>query len=157
MARGKATMRLATCGTLMPGKPNHHERSALEGSWLDGTVRGNVLNDGWGAALGYPGLILDEHGPDVQVPDVQAKVLESADLPAHWPRLDAFEGPGYRRVVVPVRTAEELLDACILCARDAAARCPRTLALGTGRPASAQGNVACQRSFRLQTTTRIEG
>ena len=108
MARVRATMRLATYGTLAPGKPNHHEVSALEGRWLDGTVRGSVLDDGWGAALGYPGLILDGHGPDVQV-----KVLESADLPAHWQRLDMFEGPGYRRVVVPVQTAEGPLDACI--------------------------------------------
>ena len=29
-------------------------------------------------------------------------VLVSDELPAHWPRLDAFEGPGYRRVVVDV-------------------------------------------------------
>ena len=29
-------------------------------------------------------------------------VLDSAGLPAHWSRLDAFEGDQYRRVLVPV-------------------------------------------------------
>ncbi|MFG0274474.1 MAG: hypothetical protein ACF8QF_05405, partial [Phycisphaerales bacterium] len=35
-------------------------------------------------------------------PRVPVHVLESAALPDHWPRLDAFEGAGYRRAVVPV-------------------------------------------------------
>jgi gamma-glutamylcyclotransferase (GGCT)/AIG2-like uncharacterized protein YtfP len=31
----------------------------------------------------------------------------------HWSRLDEFEGPGYRRVVTPIRTADGDLSACI--------------------------------------------
>ncbi len=39
--------------------------------------------------------------------------FESADLPRHWLRLDAFEGEGYRRVVTRVSTPEGDLDAWI--------------------------------------------
>ena len=46
---------------------------------------------------GYPGLIwrpgAARNGVDV---------LESAELPRHWKKLDAFEGADYRRIVVPV-------------------------------------------------------
>jgi gamma-glutamylcyclotransferase (GGCT)/AIG2-like uncharacterized protein YtfP len=63
---------------------------------------------GWGAELGYPGLILDAHGPLVEV-----DVFESSALPEHWHRLDAFEGPGYHRVAIDVTTAEGALAASI--------------------------------------------
>ncbi len=53
-----------------------------------------------GAGLGYAGFLLDEDAGDVVV-----QVLESADLPDHWDRLDAFEGPGYWRVAVAVAVA----------------------------------------------------
>ena len=62
-------------------------------------MHGRLHPAGWGATLGFPALEVDPDGPVVGV-----AVLESADLPAHWERLDAFEGPGYRRVVVTVHT-----------------------------------------------------
>ena len=52
--------------------------------------------------------MLDPDGDPVAV-----DLLESADLPAHWLRLDAFEGPGYERVVATVRTDEGDLPASI--------------------------------------------
>jgi gamma-glutamylcyclotransferase (GGCT)/AIG2-like uncharacterized protein YtfP len=94
-----ADMRLATYGTLQPGKPNHHQLSALPGSWTPGTVRGYLHEAGWGAGMGFPGLVVDPEGDDIPV-----QVLESADLPLHWDRLDAFEGEGYRRVPILVET-----------------------------------------------------
>ena len=33
---------------------------------------------------------------------VAARLLVSDALPAHWSRLDAFEGAAYRRILVPV-------------------------------------------------------
>ena len=69
--------------------------------------RGSGSSSGWGA-LGFPGLILDAAGAAVDV-----QVFESSDLPDHWARLDDFEGPGYRRVVTQVRTAEGDVSACI--------------------------------------------
>ena len=103
-----ADTRLATYGTLAPGRVNHQRLAGLEGRWQKGTVRGRLVDAGWGAALGYPGLVLDPQAPLVEV-----DLFESADLPDHWPRLDAFEGAGYQRVVTPVRTADGELDAWI--------------------------------------------
>ena len=103
-----ADTRLATYGTLAPGRANHHQLAGLEGKWRQGTVKGRLADAGWGAALGYPGLVLDPLGPMVEV-----YLFESVELPEHWPRLDAFEGTGYRRVVTQVRTADGELDAWI--------------------------------------------
>jgi gamma-glutamylcyclotransferase (GGCT)/AIG2-like uncharacterized protein YtfP len=100
--------RLATYGTLAPGRPNHGQLTGLSGRWLVGHVRGSLVQAGWGADFGYPGLILDPRGPLVEV-----DVFESSALPQHWHRLDAFEGPGYRRVAIDVSTAEGVLPASI--------------------------------------------
>lgn len=89
---------LAVYGTLAPGRENHHQLDGLAGRWQRGTVRGRVLASGWGSGEGYPALILDAEGPTVEV-----QVFESDDLPAHWARLDEFEGTGYRRVVTQVQ------------------------------------------------------
>jgi gamma-glutamylcyclotransferase (GGCT)/AIG2-like uncharacterized protein YtfP len=103
-----ADTRLATYGTLAPGRANHHQLAGLKGRWQQGTVRGRLAEAGWGAALGYPGLVLDPLGPAVEV-----HLFQSAELPDHWPRLDEFEGTGYRRVVTKVRTADGELEAWI--------------------------------------------
>ena len=103
-----ADRRLASYGTLAPGRVNHHQLAGLKGEWRQGTVRGRFADAGWGVEHGYPALILDPLGPVVEV-----HLFESADLPDRWPRLDAFEGNGYRRVVTQVRTADGELDAWI--------------------------------------------
>jgi gamma-glutamylcyclotransferase (GGCT)/AIG2-like uncharacterized protein YtfP len=100
--------RLAAYGTLAPGRANHAQLAGLEGRWRQGTVRGTLVASGWGAALGFPGLTLDAQGPLVDV-----HLFESFDLPNHWPRLDAFEGEGYARVVARVSTTEGDVDASI--------------------------------------------
>ena len=94
-----ALHRLATYGTLAPGHPNDHQLDELDGHWLEGYVQARLIDAGWGASLGFPAMILDPHGSPVHV-----HVFESADLPAHWSRLDDFEGPGYQRVVTTVQT-----------------------------------------------------
>lgn len=85
-------------GTLAPGQANADQLAGLRGDWQPACVRGVVLPDGWGAAAGYPGLILDDAAGEVR-----GLLFTSADLAAHWPRLDAFEGEGYVRVTVSVR------------------------------------------------------
>ncbi|MDZ4372866.1 MAG: gamma-glutamylcyclotransferase family protein [Phenylobacterium sp.] len=118
-----ADRRLAVYGSLAPGQSNHHELTGLAGHWRSGVVRGWKVESGWGAAQGYPGLRPDPAGPDVAV-----QVFSSADLPAHWARLDAFEGAEYQRVVVTVVTADGPLDAQIYALRPepqaAASRAP---------------------------------
>ena len=103
-----ADQRLASYGSLAPGRVNHHQLAGMQGQWRRGTVRGKLMPAGWGSAIGYPGLILDPAGPLVEV-----QVFESMDLPSHWSRLDEFEGPAYRRVVTQVGTEEGDLSACI--------------------------------------------
>jgi len=105
---GTADIRLAAYGTLAPGRVNHHHLAGIEGTWRKGKVRGRLIHAGWGASMGAPGLMLDPSGATVDV-----DLFESADLPRHWLRLDAFEGEGYRRVVTRVSTPEGDLDAWI--------------------------------------------
>lgn len=100
--------RLATYGSLAPGRVNHHQLEMMRGHWSTGTVRGNLHNSGWGSALGFPGLQLDPTGAFIDV-----HIFESEDLPQHWARLDEFEGPGYRRAVARVTTPTGELGAWI--------------------------------------------
>jgi chorismate mutase/gamma-glutamylcyclotransferase (GGCT)/AIG2-like uncharacterized protein YtfP len=100
--------RLAAYGSLQPGQPSHHHLATLAGQWSTGTVRGTLVNEGWGASLGFPGLVLDPNDSEVAV-----QLFESADLPAHWPRLDALEGDGYRRVMTVVQTPDGPRNASI--------------------------------------------
>jgi gamma-glutamylcyclotransferase (GGCT)/AIG2-like uncharacterized protein YtfP len=100
--------RLATYGTLAPGRVNHHQLVGLTGEWTTGAVRGRLIETGWGAALGYPALVLDEAGDLVEV-----HLFTSAYLPEHWDRLDAFEGAEYRRGEVLVETSEGTVAAWI--------------------------------------------
>jgi gamma-glutamylcyclotransferase (GGCT)/AIG2-like uncharacterized protein YtfP len=90
---------LAVYGTLAPGKPNHHQLSALDGVWHSGcVVKGSLQHLGWGADLGYPALRWSEDSDE----SVPVQLFVSADLPRHWARLDAFEGDEYLRILVPV-------------------------------------------------------
>ena len=110
-------IRLATYGTLAPGRQNHGQLSDLPGRWLVGHVRGSLIEAGWGAKLGYPGMILDPDGEPIEV-----FVFESRALVDHWQRLDAFEGPGYRRLAVDVSTDEGVLPASIYVLFDSTTR-----------------------------------
>lgn len=99
---------LATYGTLAPGRPNHHLLSELKGQWLSGKVRGNLVQRGWGAELGYPALIPADNGDEIEV-----HLFISPDLPQHWDRLDAFEGAEYRRAQICVLTDNGAIAAWI--------------------------------------------
>lgn len=96
---GPVEARLAVYGTLAPGEANHHVVRGIGGTWSRGTIRGHLHDTGWGLTYGFPALAWNPDGPPVA-----AHLLESADLDEHWARLDTFEGPAYRRQVVPVRT-----------------------------------------------------
>lgn len=90
--------RLFVYGTLAPGRPNAHVLAAVAGTWEPATVTGTLHPEGWGAAAGYPGLVLDAGGTEVR-----GLLFTSEELPAHWARVDAFEGEGYERVTVTAR------------------------------------------------------
>ena len=90
--------RLFVYGTLGPGRPNEHVMLEIGGTWNPGVVVGRLYQLGWGADLGYPGIVLDENGMEVE-----GHVFESSNLSAHWVRLDEFEGDAYKRVLTEVR------------------------------------------------------
>jgi len=58
--------RLFVYGTLAPGRPNEHVLSAIGGSWDTAIVTGSLRQEGWGAAMGYPGIDLNEQGKEIQ-------------------------------------------------------------------------------------------
>ena len=89
--------RLAVYGTLAPGRSNHHIVAPYGGTWTRGRVRGDLVESGWGAVVGYPALRMRADGPSVIV-----HVLESDRLPGAWPAIDAFEGNEYQRILVAV-------------------------------------------------------
>lgn len=89
------TQRLFIYGTLAPGRPNEHVLAPLGGTWTPATVRGRLEQQGWGADMGFPGLVLDENGDEIG-----GFVFASEQLAGFWATLDEFEGEQYRRVRV---------------------------------------------------------
>lgn len=88
---------LAIYGTLRPGEANHWVVRSIAGDWTEGTITGWLFEITWGEAAGYPGVVLDPEGQQVEV-----SVLRSERLPNHLYEIDDFEGPGYRRVETDV-------------------------------------------------------
>ncbi len=84
--------RIFVYGTLAPGRPNAHILSHLPGSWQKATIRGHLLQAGWGAQQGYPGVVIDPAGETVE-----GFILSSDALEGEWKRLDEFEGDQYER------------------------------------------------------------
>ncbi|MFG6094388.1 gamma-glutamylcyclotransferase family protein [Leptothoe sp. ISB3NOV94-8A] len=103
------THRLFVYGTLAPGRPNEHVLADVPGNWEPATVIGTLVQEGWGAAVGYPGIILDKHGSEIK-----GFLFSSERLAEHWSRLDKFEGEGYERVLTTVKLEDETaMDAYI--------------------------------------------
>lgn len=124
-SRFGADRRLAVYGSLAPGRSNHDQLAGLAGAWTSGlTVRGELSTITFTDGLEYPGLHPSGDGPPVPV-----ELFVSEDLPAHWPRLDAFEGSNYRRVLVPVWRGHEVVEVANLYE----AVLPRRQTRGAGR------------------------
>ncbi len=85
--------RIFVYGTLAPGRPNAHVLAHLPGSWQLATIRGHLVQAGWGAEQGYPGVVIDASGATVE-----GFILSSDALESEWKRLDEFEGDQYERV-----------------------------------------------------------
>lgn len=83
--------RLAVYGSLAPGERNHHQLAGCPGSWSRGAVPGRIATRRW-----------KEFTLDCKAPPVAMLLLDSAALPQQWAALDAFEGPDYLRILVPV-------------------------------------------------------
>ena len=98
----RPTTRLAVYGSLAPGKVNHHLLAKLGGVWTRGRVRGDLVNAGWGATGGFPGLV-----PNPASGWVAVDVLESPKLIGAWRELDSFEGSEYQRVLIAVYAEDD--------------------------------------------------
>ena len=90
--------KLFVYGTLGLGRPKEHILNNIGGTWEIASVRGILKNEGWGAAMGFPGLELDECGNEID-----GFVFTSENLAKHWTYLDEFEGAAYQRVVTQVQ------------------------------------------------------
>lgn len=90
--------RLFIYGTLGPGRPNEHVMQKIGGEWQVGSVNGRLVKEGWGAKMGFPGLVLDEAGEKIE-----GHVFVSESLSQHWQTLDDFEGSEYQRQLATVR------------------------------------------------------
>lgn len=91
------TDRLFVYGTLGPGRPNEHILANIGGDWQAGRVHGFLKQEGWGAEMGYPGII-----PNNRAPLVEGFVFTSDALSNHWQTLDQFEADAYCRQPVTV-------------------------------------------------------
>ncbi len=114
--------RLFVYGTLVPGGPNEHVLNAIGGTWAAASVTGTLRHEGWGAEMGYPGIVLDEHGTEIQ-----GFLFSSDHLADHWTQLDAFEGEGYVRVVTTVSLGNnQRVDAYVYVLREHYTAAPKT-------------------------------
>jgi gamma-glutamylcyclotransferase (GGCT)/AIG2-like uncharacterized protein YtfP len=95
------TERLFVYGTLAPGRPNAHILAPVPGTWEPASVTGSLYAEGWGAAAGYPGIVLDPKGDRID-----GLLFTSDGLAEHWTRLDEFEGDGYTRVLTTATRAD---------------------------------------------------
>ena len=103
------TQRLFVYGTLAPGRPHAHLLHGVKGSWERASVRGTLHQKGWGATLGFPAIVLDECGDEID-----GYLFTSDELSEHWAMLDEFEGEGYERVLtVATLRDESTVDAYI--------------------------------------------
>ena len=87
--------RLFVYGSLAPGRPNEHILGELEGVWEPAVIRGTLHDRGWGAGMGFPAVVPESNGDEVE-----GLLFTSAALLDFWQVLDDFEGEGYQRVQV---------------------------------------------------------
>ena len=89
-------------GTLMPNCPNGHVLENIVGKFVPATVKGKLIDAGWSASMGYPGIKLNPNGDTVH-----GFLFYSDNLINHWDSLDEFEGAEFERVPVCVERYDE--------------------------------------------------
>ena len=89
-------------GTLMPNCPNAYVLENIVGKFVPATVKGKLIDAGWSASMGYPGIRL-EMGNDT----IHGFLFYSDNLINHWDFLDEFEGAEFQRVPVTVERFDE--------------------------------------------------
>lgn len=90
-------------GTLMPNCPNAYVLENIVGKFVPATVKGKLIDAGWSASMGYPGIRLDA-GNDT----IHGFLFYSDNLINHWDSLDEFEGQEFERTPVTVERFDEI-------------------------------------------------
>ena len=93
--------RLFIYGSLQPGGPNEHVLASVEGEWAPAVVIGKLVEAGWGASLGFPGLVIDSDGTEIA-----GYVFSSDELKSRWDELDELEGADYERTMTEALLAD---------------------------------------------------
>lgn len=96
--------KLFVYGTLGPGRPNEHILKKIGGAFQRAFVKGKLLDEGWGATMGYPGIQLDSSAAPVE-----GFLFISENLKSHWDFLDSFEGVAYQRVLTEVELSDSTI------------------------------------------------
>lgn len=99
---------LIVYGTLVPGGLFHYLLADLPGAWEQCLIRGQM-----GEYWGFMAFRYHERGPEHP-----AWLFTSKALPQKLPELDAFEGEGYQRRLIPARLGERWVLAHIYAARE---------------------------------------
>ncbi len=88
----------------MPNCPNAYVLEDIVGKFVPATVKGKLIDAGWSAGMGYPGIRL-EMGNDT----IHGFLFYSDNLINHWEKLDIFEGEEFIRMpVVATRDDNEM-------------------------------------------------
>jgi gamma-glutamylcyclotransferase (GGCT)/AIG2-like uncharacterized protein YtfP len=97
--------RLIAYGTLKPTEPNHRVlKSLTDQEWLDIEIEGR-LTDREGGLKGFKWLESRTRHTVL--------LLKSSQLPLFWPKLDAFEGAEYRRILAAAWIGEHAVVAMV--------------------------------------------
>ncbi len=97
------TETLFVYGTLMPNCPNAYVLEEVVGKFVPATVKGKLIDAGWSASMGYPGIRLDARRDTIH-----GYLFYSSNLINQWDYLDEFEGAEFERVSVTVERYDEL-------------------------------------------------
>lgn len=87
-ALGYPSQRLIVYGSLARGECHDDVLASVPGQWSPAAIHGEIDRTGT-----YPRFTWRPDGPAHAV-----QCFAAPTLPQHWPRLDAFEGDGYRRI-----------------------------------------------------------
>ncbi|RJL73031.1 gamma-glutamylcyclotransferase family protein [Acinetobacter radioresistens] len=94
------TEHLFVYGTLAPNRPNAHilEKIDSSGLWREAKIYGVLEQKGWGADVGFPGLVLSAD----RAVEIEGFLFSSNKIHQHWNELDEFEGNEYSRQLIEV-------------------------------------------------------
>ncbi|RXJ93297.1 hypothetical protein CRV00_11630 [Malaciobacter molluscorum] len=97
------TETLFVYGTLMPNCPNAYVLENIVGKFVPATVKGKLIDAGWSASMGYPGIRLDS-----KKDTIHGFLFYSSNLINNWDYLDEFEGNEFIRHQVTVERYDEV-------------------------------------------------